>query len=173
MVCIYWPKGTVWVPESFPRQLWQQSTSVAATPAPEWRHNLCYVSRLYWVEWLVGTSSNKFADSAFNCCFAAVLAELGSSEYRWCLFNPAPPPVQWTVWLSLLLYIWGFNRQSPSYSRPYTHFEYCHKQDKCSGQWPIGWFMWATFRGRKYLGILYWGSGDTQIRWICKVVNRI
>lgn len=48
----------------------------ADSPPPEWHGR----------EW-----SGSLAGSAFYCCCAAVPAEPSTAEYRWCLFNLAPP----------------------------------------------------------------------------------
>lgn len=55
------------------RQAWLQ----AAGPPPGWHGRL---------------GAGRLAGSAFYCCCAAVPAEPSTAEYRWCLFNLAPPP---------------------------------------------------------------------------------
>lgn len=42
--------------------------------------------------WQGRQGAGSLAGSAFYCCCAAVPAEPSTAEYRWCLFNLAPPP---------------------------------------------------------------------------------
>lgn len=42
--------------------------------------------------WHGRQGAGRLAGSAFYCCCAAVPAEPSTAEYRWCLFNLAPPP---------------------------------------------------------------------------------
>lgn len=75
--------------------------------------------------WLGRQGAGRLAGSAFYCCCAAVPAEPSTAEYRWCLFNLAPPPR-----LSFNCSVPLFSNKLCALLKHCTSYRYCQSSSK-------------------------------------------